>query len=84
MRFIGGCFLFGVIVLLMAADADAQGSRTCSFQNAKCMDFCQHTRQGRAQGRRCTDTCRSRQRVCLTTGVYEWRNSPNVEGLERR
>lgn len=62
----------------------ARGGETCSFQNAKCMDFCENTPAGRAQGRLCTNTCQSRQRVCLKTGIYEWRNSPNVTGLERR
>lgn len=62
----------------------ARGGSTCSFQNAKCMNFCENTSAGRAQGRRCTNTCKSRQRVCLKTGIYEWRNSPNVTGLQRR
>jgi hypothetical protein len=62
----------------------ASAGETCSFQNAKCMDFCEHTSAGRSQGASCTDACRSRQRVCLKSGIYEWRNSPNVTGLIKR
>ena len=62
----------------------ARAGETCSFENEKCLDYCRNSPAGRAQGRSCSDTCNARQRVCLKTGVYEWRNSPNVTGLERR
>jgi hypothetical protein len=61
----------------------AHANACCQAQNAKCESFCRSP-AGQAQGQACWNACGSRVAACLESGVYVWRNSPNVTCSEKK
>lgn len=54
-------------------------ARSCSSENAKCVNFCKKKRPTSG----CFNDCAARQNSCLKTGTYPWNSRANATGLKR-
>jgi hypothetical protein len=76
--------LFVIILVPMffapAAFSQSVERGTCSFEKAKCDQFCKTDFQN---SRSCFNACERRLGPCLITGTYYWKSGPNSTGLKK-